>query len=66
LIEDELDPAIRAVEGAFPIIDEFANGATSFAQVSKHMGVTFKHLVKSGKGGAMAGVLTAVVQLGSG
>lgn len=66
LIEEELDPAIYAVEGAFPIIEEFASGATEFVQVSKHMTKTFKHMVKSGKGGNMAGVLTALVTLGSG
>jgi hypothetical protein len=30
------------------------------------MSKTFKHMVKSGKGGNMAGVLTALVTLGSG
>lgn len=66
MIEEELDPAIAAVEGAFPILDEFSSGSTSFLEVSKHMGKTFKHMVKSGKGGNMAGVLTALVALGSG
>lgn len=32
LIDEELDPAIKAVQGAYPIIDELAaqNSATAF------------------------------------
>lgn len=63
LINNELDPAISAVRGAYPIIDDFADGATSFAQITQHMGKTFKSVVKVGFGANMAAPLTAVLQL---
>lgn len=64
LVDDELTPAIEAVEGAFPIIEEFEQGAKSFVQVTRHMAGTFKAVVKSGKGSLMAAPLSALLALG--
>jgi len=63
LVFDELDPAISAVQGAYPIIDSFSHNSASFVEVTRHMSKTFKQLVKAGKGAEMAGALTAMVSL---
>jgi len=64
LLTKELDPALAAIQQAYPIIDELTQSETSFVDVTHKLTTMFIQLTEADKGAMMAPLLAAFVSLG--
>lgn len=49
VLNEELNPAIEAVEGVFPLLAEFSEGPVSLIQLTRHLNKSFLQMVKAQK-----------------
>jgi len=49
VLNEELNPAIEAVEGVFPLLAEFSEGPASLIQLTNHLNKSFLQMVKAQK-----------------
>ncbi|EGR29574.1 ndc1 protein, putative [Ichthyophthirius multifiliis] len=63
--ENQLKPAILAVQDAYPIIQELEDSAVGFVQLTRHITKLFARTTKAGKTNAIAPLLSALVELGN-
>jgi len=66
LVHHELDPAIQSIQGAYPIIEQFANAKEgAFVTLTSHTTNVFASMIDLGRGADMAEVLTVLVTVGA-
>lgn len=62
MVNDELDPAIEAVQGAYPILRDFASQTVGFVQFSNHVNKMFTRMVKANKVTSFTAIVTVLLQ----
>lgn len=62
LVNEELIPAIEAVQGAYPILRDFASQTVGFVQFSNHINKMFTKMVKANKVSSFASIVTVLLQ----
>ncbi|EAS07284.3 Ndc1 protein (macronuclear) [Tetrahymena thermophila SB210] len=61
LVNNQLQPAIDAVQGAYPILSDFASQTVSFVQFSNHINKMFLQMVKANKVNSFTAILTVLL-----
>lgn len=61
LVNDQLQPALEAVQGAYPILRDFASQSVGFVQFSSHVNLMFTQMVKANKVNSFAAIVTVLL-----